>query len=177
MTSWIILLLPIVVALIAAVCLLLRRVTRQSACLPITANWIEELSVERYRPMARLLAPDDVEYLRSQPGFSRKAERRFRAERCQIFSGYLDWLNQDFNQVLRALKLVLLQSTQDRPDLAGAILRQQMQFTAGMADARARMLLYRCGLSSVDVTDLITSFDNVRAELQQLVPVSAELRS
>jgi len=46
-----------------------------------------------------------------------------------------------------------------------------------MADARARMLLYRCGLSSVDVSELITSFDNVRAELQQLVPVSAELRS
>jgi hypothetical protein len=175
--NWIILSLPLVLMLIAASYWLLRRATRQSTWLPITANWIEDLSIERYRPMTRLLAKEDLEFLREQPGFSRKAERRFRVQRCQIFRGYLDWLNQDFNQVLKALKLVLIQSSQDRPDLAGALLRQQMQFAVGMADARARMLLYRCGFSGVDVTDLMRSFDNMRAELQQLVPVSADLRS
>ena len=42
-----------------------------AAALPVTADWIEELSLDRYRPMLRLLDPDELCHLRSQPGCSK----------------------------------------------------------------------------------------------------------
>src|SRR5215469_2363395 len=84
-----------------------RRVARSSRRLPVTAHWIDELSLERYRPMMRLLDPGDLEFLRSQPGFTRRMASRLRAQRCQLFRSYLHSLEQDFQQVSMALKLIL----------------------------------------------------------------------
>ena len=54
--------------------------------LPVTAEWIDELSIERYRPMMRLLDSGDIEFLRAQPGFTPKMVTKLRAQRCQIFA-------------------------------------------------------------------------------------------
>src|SRR5215475_12636455 len=89
--------------------------------LPVTAEWIDELSVQRYLPMLRLLESGDVEFIRAQPGYSRRMEWRLRAQRCQIFRGYLRCLNLDFRRICMALKLLMVQSQQDRPDLASVL--------------------------------------------------------
>src|SRR5438132_14019152 len=67
--------------------------------LPVNLDWLEELYPERYAPISRLLNAEDLEFLRSQPGFTRKMERRFRRDRCQIFRGYLSDLGTDCQQV------------------------------------------------------------------------------
>src|SRR6266567_1345499 len=90
-------------ALIWATVALLRRLGSADSCLPVTAQWIEELSVERYRPMMRLLSSADIEFLRAQPGFTPKMESRLRSQRCQIFRGYLKCLDTDFRRVCMAL--------------------------------------------------------------------------
>ena len=77
-----------------------RRVARSSQRRPLTAHWIEELSLERYRPMMRLLDPDDLEFLRSQPGFTWRMASRLRAQRCQLFRSYLRSLDEDFQSRL-----------------------------------------------------------------------------
>ena len=46
--------------------LLIRKVAFEGGNLPLTAEWIGELSVERYRPMMRLLDGADLEFLRSR---------------------------------------------------------------------------------------------------------------
>jgi hypothetical protein len=156
-------------------CWVFRKVTRSSTHLPVTAHWIEELSPERYRPMMRLLEPDDVEFLRSQPGFTWRMASRLRAQRSQIFRSYLSSLDQDFRRVSMALKLILLHSSHDRPDLAGALVREQARFALGMAGVRLRLFLYRWDLCRVDVSGVVRIFDSMRLELQRLVPASADL--
>jgi len=157
-------------ALALALPLLLRKVAVSGGSLPLTAEWIDELSIERYRPMLRLLDGEDLEFLRSQPGFTSTMATRLRVQRCQIFRGYLQCLNADFGRVCAALKVLMLQSRNDRPDLAAALVRHQMTFVWGMATIQFRLVLYRWGVCGVDVTRLVQILDTMRLELRTLVP-------
>jgi hypothetical protein len=159
-------------ALALALPLLLRKVAVASGSLPLTTEWIDELSIERYRPMLRLLDGEDLEFLRSQPGFTPNMATKLRIQRCQIFRGYLRCLNADFGRVSAALKILMLQSRNDRPDLAGALVRHQATFLCAMAMVNFRLVLYRWGVCSVDVTSLVQIFDVMRLELRTLVPVA-----
>lgn len=159
-------------ALAVALFLLVRKMTFNGGSLPLNAEWIDELSIERYRPMMRLLDGGDLEFLRSQPGFTPRMANKLRVQRCQIFRGYLRCLNGDFQRVCAAIKILMLQSRQDRPDLAGLLVQQQMRFACGMALVYSRLFLYRWGLSGVDVTGLVKNFDLMRLELRSLVPAT-----
>src|ERR1035438_2761799 len=112
-------------ALAVALLLLVRKVAFNGSSLPLTAEWIDELSIERYRPMMHLLDGGDAEFLRSQPGFTPGMAAKLRIERCQVFRGYLRCLRTDFQRVCAALKLLMLHSRDDRPDLAGVLVHQQ----------------------------------------------------
>jgi hypothetical protein len=159
-------------ALAVALFLLLRKLAFNGHSLPLTAEWIDELSVERYRPMMRLLDGADLEFLRSQPGFTPRMAARLRMQRCQIFRGYLRCLNGDFQRVCAAIKVLMLQSREDRPDLAGLMVQQQMRFACEMGLVYCRLFLYRWGLCGVDVTGLVKNFDLMRVELRSLVPAT-----
>ena len=100
----------VLAALVAGLAAVVRSLGSARHCLPVTAEWIDELSIERYRPMLRLLDSSDIEFLRSQPGYSPKMESDLRAQRCHIFAGYLRCLNMDFRRVCVALKVLMAQS-------------------------------------------------------------------
>jgi hypothetical protein len=157
--------------LVMALVLLLRKAASAGSSLPLTSEWIDELSVERYRPMLRLLDDGDLEFLRSQPGFTPAMAVKLRVQRCQVFGDYLQCLTADFNRVGTALKIVVLQSGRDRPELASAIVQQQMLFSCGLVTVHFRMFLYRWGICNVDVTSLVKVFDGLRLELQSMVPM------
>ncbi|HWB87041.1 MAG TPA: hypothetical protein VG675_23060 [Bryobacteraceae bacterium] len=155
--------------------LIVRRLAnRPKGSLPVTAEWIDDLSIERYRPMIRLLDGEDLEFLRAQPGYTPKMASRLRIQRCQIFRGYLRCLHTDFKRVCIAIKVLMLQSGHDREDLASALVRSQMQFALGMARVQVQLMLYRWGLSGVDVGELLSVFDVMRLELRSLVPAGIE---
>lgn len=168
--NWISFFLPLLVGLGVALFWVWRRMIAPAVRLPVTVNWIEGLSLERYGPMMHLLDPEDLDFLRSQPGFTPQMAGRLRAQRSQIFRGYLRSLNQDFQQVVMAMKLILAYSTHDRPDLASTLIRQQVQFGLAMAGVQVRLFLYRWDLCGVDVKALVGMFDSMRLELQALVP-------
>ena len=158
---------------LAAVVVLARKLAFTDTSLPLTAEWIDELSIERYRPMMHLLDAGDVEFLRSQPGFTPAMAARLRIEWCQLFHKYLRCLRTDFQRVCAALKLLMVHSRYDRPDLASVLVQQQLMFECGMVLVRFRLFLYRFGLCGVDVTDLVKIFDAMRVELRRLVPATA----
>src|SRR5664280_432810 len=162
------------VPLLATVAVL-RKLDSTNRSLPVTAEWIDELSTGRYRPMMRLLDSRDIEFLRSQAGFTPKMEAKLRAQRCQIFRGYLRCLDMDFQRVCMALKLVLLHSEQDRRDLSAVLVHQQVMFATGMMAARFRLFLYRWDICTVDATPLVRIFDAMRIELRTLVPAAMPL--
>ena len=141
--------------------------------LPLTADWIAELSVDRYGPMLRLLNQEDVDFLLTQPGFTPEMASRFRRQRCLLFQAYLRCLDADFRRICTALKILLVQSKHDRPDLASVLLRSQLDFACAMMTVQFRLQCYRHGLGSVAVRDLVKLFDQMRLELRALVPADS----
>lgn len=143
--------------------------------LPVTAAWIDELSIDRYRPMLRLLGEDDLQFLQTHPDLASKQAGEFRRQRCRIFQSYLDCLHSDFQRVCMALKIIMVQSRHDRPELASALLRSQRAFVFGLMSVHARVFLYRWGLVSVDAATLLKIFDGARLELRALVPAQLDM--
>lgn len=162
----------VVLALIAATVILIRTMNGGGHSLPLTAEWINDLSTEQYRPMMRLLDSADIEFLRSQPGYTREMETKLRRQRVQVFRGYLRCLNADFQRVCMALKILMTHSEQDRPELASALMHQQLLFGLGMILVHGRLILYRWGICQVDVSGMVGIFDRMRSELCALVPAS-----
>lgn len=141
--------------------------------LPVTSQWIEDLSLDRYRPMLRMLDSGDIKFLRSQPGFTPSMATKLRAQRTQIFRGYLKSLEADFARVCSAIKLIMVQCKNDRSELAETLIRQQISFACLMLGVRLRLLFYSLGICGVDVTQLVKLFDSMRLELRTLVPTSS----
>jgi hypothetical protein len=164
-------------SVIATLAWVLCRSMTNGSTLPLTAEWIEELSIERYKPMMRLLDGKDLEFLRSQPGFSPAMATSLRTQRSQIFRGYLKSLQTDFKRICTAIKVLMLQSGHDRPDLAAVLLRSQLLFATGMALVHFRLLLYRFNLCAVEADGLIKVFDLMRTELRTLVPAYGSLEA
>src|SRR5579884_253146 len=113
--------------------------------LPVSSGWIEDLSLDHYRPMLRMLEVGDIAFLRSQPGFTPQMATQLRAQRVRIFDRYLNSLETDFSRICSAIKLIMVQSQRDRPELAEALVRQQITFACGMLVVRCRLRLYGWG--------------------------------
>jgi hypothetical protein len=158
----------------AAVGIIYRRLSAPTT-LPVTAAWIDDLSVDRYQPMTRLLAEEDLRFLRSHAGSDRKTLAAFRRQRCAVFQSYLRCLHADFQRVCMALKIIMVQSRYDRPDLARVLIHGQRAFVFGLMMVQVRVLLYRWGLASVEVGGLLSLFDAARLELRTLVPAQFDM--
>jgi hypothetical protein len=92
--------LVLALSLAMAAIFLIRKMGPSGHSLPVTAEWIDDLSIEQYKPMLRLLDSADIEFLRSQPGYTRAMEVKLRAQRCQELRGYLRDLNTDFQGIV-----------------------------------------------------------------------------
>ncbi len=158
----------VVLGICLAICV--SRLLTRDAKVRLDPEWALQLSSERYRPMLRLLSDDDVAFLRAQPGFRPFMAAKLRAQRCQIFRAYLRSLDLDFRSLCATIKAMMVQSHQDRPDLARALFRYQFSFAVGMMSAQMKMTLYRLGLGTVDATGLVAVFDVTRAQLRNMAP-------
>jgi hypothetical protein len=152
---------------------LVRRLGSDHQLLPVTIDWLNELSTLRYRPMLRLLDAADFQFLRAQKGFTPEMEKRLRRQRVQTFREYLRLLEADFDRVSSALRLILAQSAQDRPELAALVLQRRLSFALGLIEVHCRLALFGLGWSGVDVSGLIQLFDGMRLDLHKLVPASS----
>jgi hypothetical protein len=173
--------LPIIISLLTALALvsvlafLLRKVASGNNGLPLTSEWIDDLSLDRYRPMMQMLDGRDIEFLCSQPGYTPDIAKKLRSQRTRIFRSYLSSLEADFGRVCSAIKVVMLQSDCDRPELAEGLLRQQVTFAFAMLSVRAHLFLYSMGLSGVKVSNLVKIFDSMRVELLTMVPATRQM--
>ena len=158
------------VAIASAFVSTMRRAAPRAKTPPATASWIEELPIDRYLPMMRLLDPEELRRLRSEPGMTPEAISELREERCRIFRQYLRSLRADFKRVCAALKIVMAQASKDRPDLASILLRSQVRFTFACATLELRLFLFSCGIGGVDVSTLLSVFDGLRLELRAVAP-------
>src|SRR5579864_9192386 len=87
-------------------------------------EWEGLFSLSRYNAMERLLDEADGQFLQSHQHFTPQESKKFRARRVKLFRGYMHQLSEDFNRIHKALKLLMVESRMDRPDLAGLLLKQ-----------------------------------------------------
>jgi hypothetical protein len=163
----------LVASIVLGLVWLRREIASSNARLPITADWINELSADRYLPMLRLLQSDELTFLKSQPGFTASEATRFRVERARVFRGYLRCLHADFRLISMALRVFMVQSRDDRPDLARVLIRRRCVYTVAAALVHLRLFLYELGVCSVDATSLMRTFEALRLELHGLLPKRA----
>ena len=78
----------------------------------------------------------------------------------------------DCSRICTALRIIILQSQQDRPDLASALVRSQARFAWAMAIANLNVSLYRLGISGPDMAGLLRVFEGMRLELRTLIPAA-----
>ncbi len=115
-----------VVAAISAVALALFQLRRRTH-VPAAGGWDGEFDVNRYRPMQRLLAQDDLSYLHTA-GLARRDLKQFQKERRRLFERYLRNLEGDFSRLHTSARTLLLDAPEDRPELVSAIIRQHLAF-------------------------------------------------
>jgi hypothetical protein len=132
--------------------------------------WLEEFSIAKYRPMLRLLSEDDYEFLASQAGYQGKIASQLRAERRKVFRAYLRNLVRDFHRLHHVAKMMAVYSIQDRPEFATALLKQRIVFSVAVTGVRARLVLHTVGIGAVDVRNLIETLDQMRSNVNTLIP-------
>lgn len=168
------LLVPILILLAVQVAVLLLvhqcRIVRREQPPTCDADWLSQVPANRYRPMLRLLDGRDIALMRLQPGFTPDMAARMRRQRAQIFGRYLDSLQTDFRCLTHTIKLILIQSEEDRPELARMLVRIEILFALGMALIRLRLVLYRCNLMTVEASPLVRMFEYLRTKLTALSP-------
>jgi len=81
-------------------------------------------------------------------------------------------LSEDFNQICKAIKLLMVTSGVDRSELSGIILKRQFQFSLRLMRIEVELILYSLGYSGLDATGLTKSLDALRIQLQGLVAVA-----
>lgn len=163
--------LPIIVGVLVAggtaciLALLYRNLVSTVRVRDLDIGRLNRFSVARYRPMARLFAEEDYEFLAGQQGYDPRIARQLRRERRRVFRSYLHCLKRDFAQLEAAVKVCMVMSRQDRPDLAKALLRRRLVFTYALLVTEWHLALHSLGLGTVDVSRLVGALDGMRIQL------------
>jgi len=149
---------------VAAIGILVRKLVSPSRR-RVDPQWLSGFSLERYRPLERVLGEEDYRFLASQKGFHRSMARRLRRERSVIFRRYLACLRKDFASLEAATMLCMAASRHDRPELAKALLRRKAAFILALLAVEWRFAMFRLGFGNVDASVLVNALEGMRAQL------------
>jgi hypothetical protein len=122
----------------------------------------------RLAPMQRLLASEDFEYLKSQPGYKPEIASQLRARRVTVFKKYLGSMSTEFNQLHRTLRVLTLHAPSDRSEITKLLLEQRILFSVRMMQVDVRLTFYAFGMKPVDVSGLVQSIDAMRQQVRQM---------
>ncbi|MEX2263125.1 MAG: hypothetical protein WD696_14310 [Bryobacteraceae bacterium] len=160
---------PSFVLLAVAFALLFWKLAARQQAVPVNLDGLERISSEKYLPMGRLLREDDFRFLAGFPGLSSRVARQLRADRRQIFRGYLRCLKRDFARVDAGIKWLVLTSSCDRPDLAVFVFKQRVTFMAALLAVEYHLLLHAAGIGTVNIQSILQPLEALRFEFQQML--------
>jgi hypothetical protein len=136
-------------------------------------DWVGEFSVEKYRPMHRLLCEEDHAFLRTQPGYQSSLSRTLRRNRLRVFRSYLRSLRRDFTRLYWAAKASVLYSPTDESQALQAIVRQRAIFYLALCRLEMRLALYSLGIGTVDLQPVLGALEAMRDATRVLQPAAA----
>ena len=144
--------------------MILRR--RRSAATP-DSDETAGFSLDRYLPMGRLMAEEDLVFLKSQPGYRAEMGERWKRERRRIFRLYLAELKADFRRLHAHARELVAGSDADSAALVEVLMKQQLTFLMATTALEFRLALQGIGVGRVDITPLIELVEAMRADLAQ----------
>ena len=119
--------------------------------------------VSQYRPMLRLLVDEDIDFT------SDKAARgEILAGRRQLFRKYLHGLTEDYGRLLAGIRLTMVQSGVDRPDLAKALLQHRALFAVALCRIEFRLWLHAVGIGTDDLSGVVDAFNVLQRQVMAL---------
>ncbi len=139
----------------------------------VDPDWLANYSPARYRPMERLLALKDFEFLRSTDGWTPELEEAFRSGRRRLYRRYLRLISRDFGRLHMAARTLALLSPVDRPDLGMVLLREQVAFRKALAGAYLRLAFHPFGYEAGDVRNVLRALESVNSRVRALAVQSA----
>ncbi len=144
--------------------MILRR--RQSAP-ALDSDEAAGFSLDRYQPMGRLMAEEDLVFLKSQPGYRAEMGERWKRERRRIFRLYLAELKADFRRLHARARELVAASGADSAPLLEILMKQQFTFMMATTALEFRLMLQWIGVGRVDITPLIELVEAMRVDLAQ----------
>lgn len=136
---------------------------RSSAAESTDESW--EFSLENYGSMNRLLAEEDLLFLRAQRGHRPEMDIRWRQERYRLFRLYLSELKLDFRRLHAKARALVAQSDAESADLVGVLMRQEVTFLWALAGLEFRLLLYRTGVGGIRIAPFLELIEAMRLDL------------
>lgn len=151
---------------LAALGVLLYRMRSPIGVSDVTPEWLDSFSIQRYRPMERLLAEEDFRFLESLPGYRPEIGTRLRKERRVAFRRYLNRLVRDFHRLHSAARHAVAYASTDQSQLVGLLMKQRAEFTLALVHIEIRLALHTFGLAKVQVSGLVGAMDTMSRELR-----------
>ena len=145
--------------------MILRR--RQSSA-TLDSDETAGFTLDRYQPMGRLMAEEDLVFLKSQPGYRAEIGERWKRERRRIFRLYLAELKADFRRLHAHARELVASSGADSAALVEVLIKQQVTFLRATTALEFRLALQQIGVGKVDITPLIELVEAMRVDLAQV---------
>jgi hypothetical protein len=119
--------------------------------------------VSHYRPMLRLLVAEDFDLPSDN-----ETRGEVLARRRRVFREYLHSLTVDYGRLLAGIRLTMIQSGVDRPDLAKALLRHRASFAIALCRIELRLRLHALGFGTEDLSELAVAFNVLQRQIAAL---------
>ena len=145
--------------------LLARRREQSSGHRDCAEDLLAGFDIEKYRPMARLLASEELAFLEAQPGYRPAISRQWKAERRRIFRLYLTELKGDFRALHAQARRLVANAGGDSQDLVTTLMRQRWFFLRATSQLEFRLAMVAIGIGQVDVGPLLELLETMRVDL------------
>ena len=131
----------------------------------------EECSLERYQPMARLLAGEDVDGLRRNASCPQVAIRWERSRR-RILRLYLRELAVDFSRLHSKARALVAESPEQYSVLVPVLVKQQFAFWRALVMIEVRLSLGGLNLTPASADKLIGAIEAMQREMSRVAATS-----
>ena len=146
---------------------LTRMLLRQRSAATLDSDETDIFSLDRYQPMGRLMAEEDLVFLKFQPGYRAEMGERWKRERRRIFRLYLAELKADFRRLHARARKLVAESGADSSALVEVLMKQHVKFLMATTALEFRLALQQIGVGRVDITPLIELVEAMRVDLTQ----------
>ena len=134
-------------------------------------DWGNEFTPARYQALERLFTDADYNFVGTLPGGPRLA-KQMRAKRIKIFRASVACLARDFFWACRTTTVLMMRSAVDRSELTAALSKERMAFALAIVSMEYRLLFYRLGLITFNMSAFLEPFESLRNRLRALAIVA-----